>query len=149
MTREEAKIFLCSIADDLGFTDIENYTCKDGEKMREAIKTLSHESCDDAISREAALICLTGKFEPDKEYKPEELIALFSKRIKALPSVTQKSGHWIRIEEKYGYHYKCSKCGYESEIPTVMGKLVWKGCPYCLAEMVESQESEIKNEKAN
>ena len=43
MTREEAKTFLCSIAGDLGFTDIENYTCKDGEKMREAIKALEQE----------------------------------------------------------------------------------------------------------
>lgn len=43
MTREEAKIFLYSISGDLGFTDAENYTCKDGEKMREAIKALEQE----------------------------------------------------------------------------------------------------------
>lgn len=43
MNKEKAKTFLCSIAGDLGFTDIENYTCKDGEKMREAIKALEQD----------------------------------------------------------------------------------------------------------
>lgn len=40
MTREDAKIFLYSVAGDLGFINVENYTCQDGEKMREAIKAL-------------------------------------------------------------------------------------------------------------
>ena len=40
MTKEEAEIYLYSIAGDLGFRDAENYTCKDGEKMREAIEAL-------------------------------------------------------------------------------------------------------------
>ena len=31
------------IADDLGFTGVESYTCKDGDKMRDAIKTLEQE----------------------------------------------------------------------------------------------------------
>lgn len=47
MTREEAIAFLYSIAGNLGFTDCENYTCKDGDKMREAIKLLEQESCKD------------------------------------------------------------------------------------------------------
>ncbi len=40
MTVEEAKTFLHSIAGDLGSTNIGKYTCEDGEKMREAIKSL-------------------------------------------------------------------------------------------------------------
>ena len=59
------------------------------EGVEQGIKA-TVEPCDDAISREACLMCLTGEFIPDKEYKPEELIAVFSKRIKQLPSVTQK-----------------------------------------------------------
>lgn len=43
MIKEEAKVFLYSIAGDLGFTDAEKYTCKDGEKMREAIMTLEEQ----------------------------------------------------------------------------------------------------------
>ena len=59
MTREEAKIFLYSIAGDLGFTDVENYTCKDGEKMREAIQALEQEPCGDCISRVDAMRAIT------------------------------------------------------------------------------------------
>lgn len=55
MEKEDAKKFLYSIAEDLGFTDIEGYTCKDGEKMRDAIKILEQELCKDAISRAEAL----------------------------------------------------------------------------------------------
>lgn len=47
MIKEEAKAFLYSIAGDLGFRDAENYTCKDGEKMREAIMTLEKNPSDD------------------------------------------------------------------------------------------------------
>ena len=43
MTKEDAKNFLYSIAEDLGFTGIEDYTCKDGEKMCDAIKILEQE----------------------------------------------------------------------------------------------------------
>lgn len=43
MTKEDAKKILYSIADDLGFTGVESYTCKDGDKMRDAIKTLEQE----------------------------------------------------------------------------------------------------------
>ena len=42
----------------------------------------------DCISREDALLCLTGEFEKDKEYSPEALIAMFGKRIRKLPPVT-------------------------------------------------------------
>lgn len=40
----------------------------------------------DCISREDVLMCLTGEFE-NREYEPSELIKIFSRRIKALPSV--------------------------------------------------------------
>ena len=52
MTREEAKALLYSVAGDLGFTDVENYTCKDGEKMREAIQALEQEPMLDKIRAE-------------------------------------------------------------------------------------------------
>lgn len=43
MTIEDAKEYLKEIASCLGFTSIEEYTCKDGAKMREAIKVLEQE----------------------------------------------------------------------------------------------------------
>ena len=96
------------------------------------------EPCEDAISREAAiniasLHCLTID---------ESVEAL-----KQLPSVQpSRKGHWI-IKDRY-YHdtitAECSECGREVEIPTCMSELMYKGCPYCMAEMVEPQESEDK-----
>ena len=41
MTKEEAKEFLVNISYNMGTTGIEDYTCKDGDKMREAIAVLS------------------------------------------------------------------------------------------------------------
>lgn len=43
MTKEEAKEFLETIAGELGFTDIEDRTWRDGEKMLEAIEVLEQE----------------------------------------------------------------------------------------------------------
>ncbi len=51
MTREEAKEFLKEIAWDLGFTGIEEYGCKDGEKMREAIEVLEQEQNTDVLNK--------------------------------------------------------------------------------------------------
>lgn len=43
MTKEEAKDFLCSIARDLRLIYGEDYTSKDGTKMRDAIEILEQE----------------------------------------------------------------------------------------------------------
>lgn len=43
MTKEEAKEFLETIAGELGFTDIEERTWRDGEKMLDAIEVLWQE----------------------------------------------------------------------------------------------------------
>ena len=66
----------------------------------------------DLIQREDALLCLTGEFEKDKEYSPEELIAIFGKRLRSLPPVTPavKTGYWIHLSKCD----KCSECGYET-----------------------------------
>lgn len=45
---------------------------------------LEQEPCEDAISREDALLCLTGEYLENYAY--DELIAKFARRIKALPS---------------------------------------------------------------
>lgn len=53
----------------------------------------------DCISREDALMCLTGMFE-NREYEPSELIKIFARRIKTLPSVTPQETRWIPVTEK-------------------------------------------------
>ena len=53
----------------------------------------------DCISREDALMCLTGMFE-NREYEPSELIKIFARRIKTLPSVTPQEPIWIPVSER-------------------------------------------------
>lgn len=47
MTIEEAKQFLTDISWDIGKMSVVLYSCKDGEKMREAIQALEQEPCED------------------------------------------------------------------------------------------------------
>jgi hypothetical protein len=87
------------------------------------------EPCADAISREAALMCMTGKYIADLEYKPDDIISQHIKRIKALPSVTskRKTGKWI--------DGRCSECGCDA--PAYIIDWKWqrdmnaKYCPNC------------------
>lgn len=86
MTREEAKSFLTDISYKLGNMAVEYLTEKDGEKMREAIKALEQEPCDDCISRQAVLdyICRilnqgTGK---------KKSFEFIQKYVEKLPPVT-------------------------------------------------------------
>ena len=96
----------------------------------------SIECDDDEVSREACLMCLTGEFVPGKEYKPEELIAVFSKRIRALPPVTvRQTGEWIIKEDNTSYvktlprrWAECSKCEW-SMSPGYVGQYAF--CPNC------------------
>ncbi|GEM_PF-6492411 len=47
--------------------------------------------CENAISREDALMCMTGEYLADKEYKPEDIISKHIQRLRALPPVTPRS----------------------------------------------------------
>ena len=91
----------------------------------------------DCISREDALMCLTGMFE-NREYEPSELIKIFARRIKTLSPVTPqepRTGHWVIRPHVYGVTY-CSECDFELKIDDT------NYCPNCGAKMIESQESE-------
>jgi hypothetical protein len=70
-----------------------------------AIKALKQEPCEDAISRQDALDCLTAT-----GLKKFDFILDARDKIKKLPSVTPqpKTGHWI--DDCGGV--KCSCCGY-------------------------------------
>lgn len=116
----------------------------------DASKPFRQEPCDDVVSRDAALMCLTGEFVPDKEYKPEELISMFSKRIRNLPSVRpqEQTGHWILLDECANSGYYCSECqkklvkeGWSKTVKKI------KFCPNCGAKMVEPQESKEGGEQ--
>ena len=89
MTKDEAKDFLCSIARDLRLIYGEDYTSKDGTKMRDAIEILEQEQCNDVISRQAVLNTLdsTDKFL-DETRTVESYKTLLEECYKNLPSVT-------------------------------------------------------------
>lgn len=98
-----------------------------------AIKALEQEPCTDAISREDALMALTGEYTDS----PIEILPKAIKRINALPPVNpaEKVGQWKRISmDKYVQHamayYKCSVCGKD-----IIGTHNY--CPSCGAKMQE------------
>ena len=100
---DEAKEYLIDISHTFGNMSIEYLTEKDGEKMREAIKALNQEPCDDAISRKAVIDLIA-----DYDLSMGQVV----KGIHALPPVTPrpKIGHWIDTDDYY-QRWKCSECG--------------------------------------
>ena len=80
------------------------------------LPSVNPQPCDDAISRDAVMRLI--------ENKPYDWSNLTERHnmlmeIRKLPSVTQKSGHWIR-EVDFGNvpYYVCSECGVESVADT-------------------------------
>jgi hypothetical protein len=104
--------------------------------LKELKECKEQEPCADAISREAALMCMPGKYIVDLEYKPDDIISQHIKRIKALPSVTpkQKTGKWnvLGYDDPSVRMYKCSECHMKIT-------LKFNYCPNCGAKM-ESEE---------
>ena len=96
----------------------------DSRAIKEAIKTLEKETCEDAISRKSMLDYL--KYSHG-EMSEEEFI-------KELPSVTpaRKKGKWINIDAT---HSKCDRCGAVFEIASENGEANY--CPHCGAKMDE------------
>ena len=82
------------------------------------------EPCDDAISRQAVLKL--------KHHKPEYGDMIYAFDVEQLPSVTQKSGKWIRYKDNCLYN-QCSYCGASHCRED-------NYCPNCGAKMVEPQE---------
>lgn len=103
------------------------------DELQRQLKALEQEPCENAVSREQVLLALTGKNLSTKN--TEELISLFNKRIKALPSVTptRKKGKW-----KHDYSdtvLECSKCRRYIDIDFLSG--IPKYCPYCGSFMMK------------
>ena len=110
----------------------------DGRAIKEAIKALEQEPCEDAVSRKAV-------FETIDDCNSDGLKGIFcsyddgerfKKYIKNLPPATpaRKKGKWIVLKDEYGDICEaiCSCC--EDH-----GNHRWKYCHTCGAEM-ESEE---------
>ena len=108
------------------------------ETCDEILEALKQEPYDDAISREDALMALTGEWTESRA----EILPKAITRIKALPSVNpqeQKTGHWINHKDEH----QCSMC---KEV-IIVNYYTWddneyKYCPNCGRRMVEPRESE-------
>ena len=125
MTKEEAKKEICKVFEPA----FANYIIT---ALEEGV-TVS-DWCEDAVSRKDVLLQLTGVNLSTKS--TDELIALFNKRIKSLPSVTptRKKGKWIKHED----YYDCSLCGCLAPCTETANSFIWKlssYCPDCGAEM--------------
>lgn len=135
--------------------------CEFGEKLKElpSVKLAKDNNvltCEDAISRQAAIDCLNADFTIDGKENMETVVDYITgafKQIKALPSVTPqpKMGKWINkyaedaCGERYSY-WACSECGRDVGFNLANIEDVLSDYPYCHcgAKMVESQESEDK-----
>lgn len=106
MTEEQTK-FLYSIADNMGTTGIEYFTCKDGEKMRDIIKALEQQSSDDCVSRQAVI----DKKELIELEDGQTFYCISPEDVKALPPVTPTHGsckdcRWLATDEDGNYYCK-------------------------------------------
>jgi Zn finger protein HypA/HybF involved in hydrogenase expression len=152
MNREERKEAIkqlqgCIIAEEHGKDGKPNgnVTCELTKDILDtAIKALEQEPCENAISREDALMALTGEWTEITD----EIIHRFIKRIKALPPVNPqpKTGHWIISPNDC--FATCSECGLSGD-KGIFKHYRW--CPICGAKMSEiptgsdPQESEKVN----
>lgn len=112
-----------------------------------AIEALEQEPCEDAISRQAVLDCLTAT-----GLKKYDFILNARDKIKNLPSVKPqepKTGHWEWVQYDYNPklgNWHCSEC--RCVVVECVGKKekggipLYKYCPQCGAKIIEPQESE-------
>ena len=118
-------------------------------KEVEELSPVNPQPCEDAISREDALMCLTGEIKETDTI--ETIIARSGRRIRKLSPVNPtKTGHWILtdVEGSKVWQCSCSKCN-KNPLRFVCGSEEWWliasnlpiHCPNCGAKMVEPQES--------
>jgi hypothetical protein len=127
--------------------EFESITPEEMQKCKDIVKkyTPKQEPCDDAISREDAEQMFRNirshlkpqDYKSAEEFNTRDLMLLNAEQmIHALPSVTQKYGKWIIIDDCEQFIAKCSECG-RIEDSRMISKY-----PYCHcgAKMQESEE---------
>lgn len=119
------------------------------EAKRWKTKAMQNNSCDDAISRQAAIDAILTKYT---EYERLKMLHFTPNIIKQecadlltdLTSIQpiRPRGHWIKTQVKQGgiseIWYNCSECGWRNAL-----YLPRSFCPNCGCRMVEPQESEV------
>lgn len=130
MTEEQTK-FLYSIADNIGTTGIEDFTYKDGEKMREIIKALEQQPSDDCVSRQATLNAIIKELcIKDESYllQSEKVIYNVVKNMSPV-TPTRRKGKWIEVLGGC----KCPFC--DMAFSGLKGWCSDNFCPECGADM--------------
>lgn len=141
MTNEEAILHMTLRREELKLSvgDLD----EDIEAFDMVIKALEQESCEDAISRQAAIrIAEQGQIQ-GFEWQFKQLVDL--------PSVsTKKTGHWIMPVQDDGmsdpiyYQVRCSECGFDLDPQTWHQELHQYGadkyCPKCGCRIMEVEE---------
>lgn len=57
--------------------------------------------------------------------------------------IKRKKGKWKPFDRTWGRSiYHCTACGEAEDCPTEMGKVIWRFCPNCGAEMDERSEND-------
>jgi len=141
MTREQAS----DVLDDYD-VNFAGHTAEEvAEAFDVAFKVLEQEPCDDAISREGALMALTGEYTES----PIEILSKAIKRINTLPPVKpeQKTGKWKKVtaENKDGsisWWYACSECGVPCPKTDHGTDYFGNYCSDCGCRMFDPQERE-------
>lgn len=153
MTREEQIDWLCRLRSLLvPMAMPKEFRPKFSQAISDAIKALEQEPCSDAISRQKALLSLTGEDLPKDR---DKYIALVNERIKALSSVSPqepKTGHWINDNVKftkvgndcmYVNESRCSECNWSVHLATTNKNEynTTNYCPNCGARMESEEEA--------
>ena len=115
MTREETKSCIGTIEmlQRLAYNIHGVMDVIDADNCKKIIKALEQEPCEDAISRQA--INELQKYRYNCGDTTITCVLLAS--INELPSVTHKTGHWIKIKPYplQMHDYECSECGHETD----------------------------------
>ena len=90
----------------------------------------------DLIERQAAISIIQNWLNNDTGYSwgEKNVMKCAIEELRNLPSVTQKTGHWI--EDDGVWKFMCSVCKESvNPMPTCMGKPLMKYCPNCGVKM--------------
>lgn len=111
---------------------------EDIKAFKMAIKALEQEPCGDYISREDAIMCMTGEYVADMTYKPEDIISKHIQRLRALPPVTPQEPAIDKIKSIVA----------EWKKDTWTDNLSYE-CMIKIAEIIDKSESEEEHEQGN
>jgi hypothetical protein len=125
----------------------------DSRAIKEAIKVLEQETCEDAISK-ASVFEIMGNlmsipYECDRQIT-EKGVSESMDEVRELPPVTptRKKGKWIKEMSWLGWDgcsYQCSECGRSIHLDTEVEDLI--DYPYCHCGVEMGIEEETESEE--